>query len=531
MSRLNRRKFIKTASKGASAAILPAGIGLACRAGNGSAAAQGDSNFVPHLEINLTAKPSDVQILDGASTAVWQYGGEVIKGDPSALVNVANTYLGPILKTRRGQNVRIRFHNLVDQESIIHWHGLHVPPEMDGHPRHVITEGETYVYEFQVVNRPGTYWFHPHPHRITGPQVYRGLAGLFLISEKNEEQLDLPSGDYDIPLVIQDRLFDANNQLVYVGNTMEQMLGFLGDTILINGKTNQVMNVESRAYRFRILNGSNSRIYKLAWQDGTPMTIVGTDGGLLQEPVTRPYLTLGPAERFDVIADFSGREVGDELRLVSESIPGIQVAMGGMMGRMMGGMGQRASVPENGARLDILTIRINQKVERSFVLPKRLSDIEFQSKDSAVNRNNPRQFEFAMTGHMQWTINGRTFEMTDVADDERVKLNTTEIWEFINSGGGMGMMGGMMHMPHPVHIHGLQFQIVDRQIDPQFAEAWEALQDGVVDDGWKDSFLLLPGARVKVLLTFKDFKGMYLYHCHNLEHEDMGMMRNYLIES
>jgi FtsP/CotA-like multicopper oxidase with cupredoxin domain len=202
-----------------------------------------------------------------------------------------------------------------------------------------------------------------------------------------------------------------------------------------------------------------------------------------------------------------------------------------MMGRMMGGMSRRATVPDNGARLDILRIKINRRVDRSFALPDRLSTPEFPAENSASNRANPRQFEFAMRGHMQWTINGRTFEMTDVADNEKVKLNTTEIWEFINGGGGMGMMGGMMHMPHPVHIHGLQFQIVDRQIASEFAEAWEALQDGVVDDGWKDSFLLLPGARVKVLLTFKDFTGMYLYHCHNLEHEDMGMMRNYLIES
>ena len=343
--------------------------------------------------------------------------------------------------------------------------------------------------------------------------------------------LNLPSGDYDIPLVIQDRLFDANNQLVYIENRMEQMLGFLGDTILINGKRNEVMNLESRAYRFRILNGSNSRIYKLAWEDGTPITVIGTDGGLLQEPVTRPYLTLGPAERYDVIADFSTRESGDELRLVSEPIPGIQAAMGGMMGRMRGGRGQRTTGPENGARLDILTVRIRQKVQSLFTLPNRLSNIEFPAEGSAINRHDPRQFEFAMRGHMQWTINDKTFDMTDVAENEKVKLNTTEIWEFINDGGGMGMMGGMMQMPHPVHIHGLQFRILERKIDSDFSPAWEALRDGVVDNSWKDSFLLLPGARVKVLLTFKDFKGMYLYHCHNLEHEDMGMMRTYLIEA
>ncbi len=525
MPRLNRRKFIKTVSMGASAVILPVGMNMACRNGNGSATAKKNSHFIPDLEIDLTARAAELPLLDGQPTAVWQYIGDVTKGDRSAVVNLQDTYIGPIIKTHRGQNVRIRFHNQVNEVSIIHWHGLHLPPDMDGHPRYVISNSETYVYDFKVVNRPGTYWFHPHPHKKTGPQVYHGLAGLFLISD-DEAKLNLPTGDYDIPLVIQDRLFDSNNQLIYLNNPMEQMMGFLGDRILVNGKVNPVLNLTTQAYRFRILNGSNSRIYKLAWENGTPMTIIGTDGGLLTKPVTRPYLTLGPAERYDVIADFSGRESGDELHLVSEPIPGIQADMGGMMGRMRRG----TAVPENGARLDILRIKIKRKVDGSFILPDRLSTLELPSPDTAINRKTPRQFEFAMGGHMQWTINGRTFEMTTVADDEKVDLNTTEIWEFINKSGRMGMMGDIMQMPHPVHIHGLQFRIVERRIDPRYSKPWEALGNGVVDEGWKDSFLLLPGARVKVLLTFKDFKGMYLYHCHNLEHEDMGMMRNYLIK-
>ncbi len=135
-----------------------------------------------------------------------------------------------------------------------------------------------------------------------------------------------------------------------------------------------------------------------------------------------------------------------------------------------------------------------------------------------------------MGSHMRWTINNRTFEMNEVADYEKVKLNTSEVWEFVNGGGGRGMMGGMMEMPHPVHIHGLQFKIIERINDGGFDETFDSFKEGFVDEGWKDSFLLLPGTRVKVLLRFEDFTGMYLYHCHNLQHEDMGMMRNYLVE-
>ena len=129
---------------------------------------------------------------------------------------------------------------------------------------------------------------------------------------------------------------------------------------------------------------------------------------------------------------------------------------------------------------------------------------------------------------MQWVINGETFEMKEVADWEKVQLNTTEIWEFINGdGGGMGMMQDMMQMPHPVHLHGLQFQIIDRDISGMRADSWDTVKDGFVDDGWQDTFLLMPGMRVKIALRFEDYTGLYIYHCHNLEHEDMGMMRNY----
>jgi FtsP/CotA-like multicopper oxidase with cupredoxin domain len=277
----------------------------------------------------------------------------------------------------------------------------------------------------------------------------------------------------------------------------------------------------------RLLNGSNSRIYKLAWEDGTPLTVIGTDGGLLEKPLQKKYITLAPSERAEIWVDFSQHPIGSEFRLVSLAFVGND---GGMMGGMMGD----ASLPQ-GAPFTVMTVEVAEKVNSSTKLPEKLSSISRYKATDSVNNRSPRTFTLAMTMGGGWTINGRTFEMTNTASDEIVKLDTLETWEFINQaagrGRGMGMMGGGMTLPHPMHVHGLQFQVVERDIDPAFRGAWETVSDGFLDEGWKDTVLTMPGERVKILLKFEDFTGLYLYHCHNLEHEDMGMMRNYRVEA
>ena len=182
-------------------------------------------------------------------------------------------------------------------------------------------------------------------------------------------------------------------------------------------------------------------------------------------------------------------------------------------------MGSGAELP-NGAGFLILRVKVNRQEKETRVLPQRLSTIYRDRLADAVNRENPRRFHLVMR-HMTWTINGRTFRMREVAGDEKVRLNTLEVWEFINEGNGMGMMGGMS-MPHPMHLHGMQFQVLSRR---------GVRHDGYVDEGWKDTVLLMPGERIRLLVRFGDYPGLFLYHCHNLEHEDMGMMRNYLIEN
>lgn len=493
-------------------------------------------SFEPDIDISLTATPAELQLFEGEKTAVYTYRSELIKGESTSLQHIPNSYLGPIIRVKPNQKIRIRYNNELPDESIIHWHGLHVPQEMDGHPRYAIKNGEQFVYEFVVNNRPGTYWFHPHPHGITGYQVYKGLAGMFIIEDS---QTNLPSDKYEVPLVIQDRTFDSSNQLIYLGNTMmERMVGFLGNEIIVNGQSNTSMEVDKATYRFRVLNGSNSRIYKLAWSDGVNLTVIGNDGGLLSKPIGKPYMMLGPGERIEIWRDFSSTNSGEQIALNSLAFNsgttmgmmgnGRGMGKGMMRGRssMQSSNNQSDSYIDNGDALTLYNFIVSENEGEVMTIPENLEPIKKMNLSESVNQDSPRQFKFHFQ-RMQWLINGKTFEMNEVADWEKVKLGSTEIWEFINGGGGGGMMGNMMSMPHPVHIHGLQFQIIERDVSAVPPAVWNSMKDGFIDEGWQDTFLLLPDMRVKVALKFEDFTGIFLYHCHNLEHEDMGMMRNF----
>jgi len=524
---MHRKQFLKNSAKGVVLTTLLPSLAFCTTNGQQKTIPgnyQLNSNFEPDTDIELTATPSKLQLFPGNQTEIYSYQSKLLKGEKSALEKLPGSYLGPVIRVKQGKKIRIRFKNQLPREGVVHWHGLHIPPEMDGHPMYAIENGEQYIYEFEVNNRPGTYWFHPHPDKITGPQVYQGLAGLFIVEGEND---DLPSGEYDIPLIIQDRTFDNNNQLVYLqNNRMGQMQGFLGNQIMVNGFPERTMEVSKSTYRLRILNGSNSRIYKLAWNDGKDVIVIGTDGGLLEKPIKKPYLMLAPGQRAEIWKDFSDAENTDEIQLQSLAFTdGTSMGMGG--GMMGGGMMQSDGV-ENGIGFNVARFKIAKSGGNSKTLPASFSTIEKIDPAGAVNSNSPRQF-FFYNQRMEWVINGETFGMTEVADWEKVKLNTTEIWEFINgyNGHGRGMMSDMMRMPHPIHLHGLQFQIIDRDISGMDRAVWETVKDGFMDEGWQDTFLLMPGMKVKIVMKFKDFQGIYVYHCHNLEHEDMGMMRNY----
>ena len=476
-------------------------------------------NFHPDVELDLVCKPIEISILKGAATKVLHYQATLIKGPKDTVVDIPHSYLGSMIRLQKGQKVRINFHNALSQSSVVHWHGLHVPQVMDGHPQYAIESGETLVYEFEVVNRANMNMYHPHPHGATAKQVYFGLAGAVIVNDDEEAALDLPSGEYEIPLVIQDKQFDSDNQLVYSPNRHQRMTGVTGDNILVNGQANFHLEVESRAYRLRVMNGSTSRIYKLAWDDGMPMTIIGVDGGLLEQPEVKPYVMLAPGERLDVWADFSARNEGSQLMLKS-------LAFSGVMPKMA--MGMNRSSLAVGSEYPICTIKVTRKVSESHKLPTKLAKIHRYGIHETANPNNPLPISISESP-MSMLLNGRTYEFNHPLPSERVKMGSIVLLEIFHAQSNMGMGGMNMTMPHPIHLHGQQFEIMSRSISGDTSD-YDTVREGFIDSGLKDTVLVMPMERIKVIKPFQDFKGLYLYHCHNLEHEDMGMMREFLVE-
>jgi FtsP/CotA-like multicopper oxidase with cupredoxin domain len=510
----NRRRFIGLAAGGAALTAFDAWGAASISSSGKSLSPEPSAAFDPDVELELTAAQSTAQLLPGAPTRLWQFTGKVLKGDPQALTTLPGSSL-PVIRVRQRQRLRIFFRNELPEESIVHWHGLHIVQKMDGHPMYAIAPGQRYVYEFVVANRAGMYWFHPHPHGRTGGQVYRGLVGLFIV-EDDDAQLGLPTGEFELAWVLQDRRFDAANQLVYANNRMDLMMGVTGDRILVNGRPDHVERVAATAYRVRLLNASNSRLYKLAWGDGRPLTVIGADGGLLERPIDKPYVMLAPAERVELWLDLSREKPGAER--VLRSMP----FSGGMMGMMGSGMGpgmRGSGALANGAAFDVLSVRVDRVAAAARALPSRLSSIPWPRIEEAANRNAPRVIRLEM-GRGRVALNGRTFDMTAVAHDEIVKLGTTEVWEFSNAG----------PMSHPMHVHNLQFRVIERLPGRGLASVYDTMRAGLVDEGWKDVVIVMPGERVRVLMRFTDHAGLYLYHCHILEHEDLGMMRNYRVQ-
>ena len=478
----------------------------------------------PDVEIELIAQRDLVRILDGAPTPVWRYLGNLLKGPPDTLTPIRDSYLGPTLRFRKGQKVRIHLRNDLPEKTITHWHGLHVPMSADGHPSQAISSGQIYTYDFAIRNRASLNFYHPHTHEATATQVYRGLAGLIIVEDDEERALALPTGAFEILLVIQDRAFNRDHQLVYGAGMHRGMFGFYGDQILVNGQINYRVDVARSVYRLRILNASNARIYKLAWDDGAPLTVIGVDGGLLNKPETRPYLMLAPAERIDLWVDFSARAMGSRITMHSLGFSGLVPEMAyGMM--QDDGVGISESFP-------LFTITVTQGVSDHRQAPTTLASISPLRLEDVANPTQPRPIALGMS-HMRLTLNERVYASDDLLPSERVPLGSLQLIDIYHDHGaamrgGMGMMG-MMSMAHPIHLHGQPFQILEREFDGD-ASVYASFNEGFVDSGLKDTVLVVPGERIRIIKPFEDYKGRFMYHCHNLEHEDMGMMREFFVE-
>jgi blue copper oxidase len=460
-----------------------------------------DGDFITPLPIPAVTNGQGT--LTAQTTTSTIFSGKKSKG----LGYQSGSILGPTIVVNSGENINVNFQNNLSENSNIHWHGLVTPANMDGHPEDVAKPGSSFNYNFTVSQRAGMYWYHPHPDGYTAKQAYLGLAGVFIVKDAEEQKLNLPSGDFEIPLVIQDKRITSEYDLDYSPTMNDIMTGYMGANILVNGVHNPYTDVTTRNYRLRVLNGSNGRIYNLALSNDASFTVIGADGGLLTSPKTVNSLLLGPGERADLIVNFSSYAVGTELFLESKTFS--------------------AGTTQGTQSFRIMKFKVIQKEDDSFTLPDNLSAINTISNSDA---NKTRTFDISNggmdgmsgmggmggmgnSGMMKGMhrINNKVYDKSRI--DETVQSGTTEIWVFDNSKGTE---------PHPMHLHALQFQVLDRTGGRNSLIATET--------GWKDTVMLLPGEKVRLIITFGQNKGVFVLHCHNLEHEDDGMMLQFEIK-
>jgi spore coat protein A len=412
-------------------------------------------------------------------------------------------------------------HGADDQspKSVVHVHGAHVTADSDGHPEATFLPGQQVTYTYPNKQLPATLWYHDHALGITRLNVYMGLAGFFLVRDAVENALGLPSGEFEIPLAIQDRSFNVDGTLKYPA--MWEDL-FFGETMLVNGKVWPFHNVKQGKYRLRMLNGCNSRALTLQFCPGsnespcpTPLTfqLLGQEGGLLTESVPLTEITLGNAERADVIVDFEPYAAGTDIYLVNSApapfpgSPGVGVVSDVMQFRVQGTPGFQGPVPTALRPMEVLN-EADAVVHREFELSKGPGDA-----------CSPFSWEVVTTDGLNGTHLGSRWE--DVT--EFPELGTTEVWRFTNRSG----------MTHPMHMHLVMFQVLDRQNFEEQAGLVVPIGSPVApppaEAGWKDTVQVAPNEMVRVIARFEDYTGLFAYHCHILEHEDHEMMREFLV--
>lgn len=504
LSALNRRALLRRA--GAAAAGLLALPLSACEARNSLFSADGagaNPLAIPKLDQGIVEQGERVFRL---SISAGQK--EFAPGVASRTIGVNAPYLGPTLEMRRGERVRLHVDNGLDEGATVHWHGFELPAAADGGPHQLIRPGARWSPSFEVRQRASLYWYHSHLHRGTGPQVYAGLAAPIYVRDDEEDALDLPNeyGVDDIPLIVQDRLLDSSGRLHYPQNMHAQMMGARGDRIYVNGTQNAVLDARTGLLRLRILNGSNARFYDFSLSGGQTMQLIASDGGLLESPHAVRSLRLAPGERAQILVDLSE---GRPLSLVATSPDNSMGMMGGDGGGMMGGgmMGRRRDDTERDEPFRVLDIRPSRSSPRRNPPPK-LVALPAADPSLAV-RTRRFVLDMGMMGGGM-SINGASMNMNVV--NERVPVGQWEIWEIANAS----------TMAHPFHIHNAQFRVIDRN----------GRTPPPLETGYKDTVVVGPRETVRVLLRFEDHADPdlpYMYHCHILEHEDAGMMGQFVV--
>ena len=432
---------------------------------------------------------------------------EFFKGFQTETMGINGSYLGPVLRMRSGEIVKLNVINGLNETSTLHWHGLNVPARADGGPHQSISPGEIWSPEFKVREAASTMWYHSHLLHKTASQVWAGLAGMIIIDDTISDGLNIPStyGVDDIPLVLQDRRFSRDGAMRYDASMHDKMAGMSGNVPMVNGTVQPHLKVTTEKLRLRLLNGANASIYNLGFSDRREFVQIASDGGFLNKPVPMSELLLAPGERAEIIVDFIA---GERAVLKSIDAPTLRGARRGMGGGMMMG--------EQNPRFDLIEFRAESVLTASRPVPKKLRTLPEVSETIAVRT---REFLLEMPGmgpmRMMglgggFTINGNTMKMDRI--DEIVQMGDTEIWEITNDG----------PMIHPFHIHNTQFRIIDRDGNaPRVNEA-----------GLKDTVVVNPGEKVRVLVRFDNYadpERPYMYHCHILEHEDAGMMGQFTV--
>lgn len=416
-------------------------------------------------------------------------------GVNTATFGVGVPYLGPTLLFHKGDTARLRVSNQLNEVTNMHWHGMKVPGVMDGGPQREIMPGEHWDVKYKVENDAGTYWYHPHTHMQTGTQATKGIAGFIIVQDDEEAALDLPRtyGVDDFPIVVQDRRWLPNGNF---------SIGPYGDSVLVNGTPRPYLEAPAQVVRLRLLNGSNARVYALGFEDGRSFQVIAGDGGLLNAPVERDRLWLSNGERYEVLLDLTGME-GDSLMLMSYGSELPSTVPGGYNPIW-------ESSILNGVDFPVLRIRVTAPTsdpvtsipaQLGSAQPPPLSEV-LQDRFKVLNGT-------GMVGMGMFMIDGLMYDI-DVINDTMF-LGTTETWTIMNAS----------NMAHPMHLHGVTFHILERNGMPPPPE----------EQGAKDVILIDSGEQVKLIMRFEHpTEGWpFMYHCHNLMHEDNMMMLQFVV--
>jgi FtsP/CotA-like multicopper oxidase with cupredoxin domain len=434
----------------------------------------------------ISAKVNRQEILPGLMTTIWGYDGE---------------YPGKTFSARRGRRMVVKVTNELPEPISCHYHGGVTAPEHDGYAEDIVLNGVTmptlirpgksWTYEYTNEQGACTNWFHDHAIHKTAEHVYRGMASFYLVRDDEEASFNLPQGEFEIPLVFQDRLFTSSGELVYDNNSHA---GVEGDVQLVNGAPWPRLQVQARKYRFRMLVGTNWRRYDFALSHSLKFIQIGTDSGFLRAPLQHSMLRMYGAERNDVIVDFSQVPVGTTVYLYNKA----KEAIGTKMEQVMA--------------FEVVASALDDSQ-----VPTQLSSYENLTTSSAIAKSvATRQFVFERTNGY-YAINGKIWDPKRF--DGSPRLGTTEIWKLVNKSGGWF---------HPIHIHLINFQVLSRgEIGkPGKPWAWET--------GRKDVVAVPENSEVNVIIKwdaheYRNFTGPYMMHCHNVDHEDHDMMTQFKV--